>query len=216
MCMVEYFMMRSAGVTIALKIFIIFNPRKFLSGRSGRIDLYALWRSKMHSVGWCLEDLIDPKRCVQVGTCGKEIHFPNHLWFWDEHYKGSIPKSESLHVDTFCYCHIGKSMELIALELSCFVPQQIIHIYIDERHSFPLDIIFPTSRLQVFQGGHKGLGKQNNFASICLESLVYSHKVWLLQNLVSNIKVRCFKAETQNFFGPKCLPVGKLHKAQTE
>lgn len=47
MCMVEYSMMRSAGVTIA------FNPRKFLSGRSGRIDLYALWRSKMHP-GWVM------------------------------------------------------------------------------------------------------------------------------------------------------------------
>ena len=152
--MVEYSMIRSAGVTIAFKSSLIFNPRKFLSGRSGRIDLYALWRSKMHSVGWCLEDLIDPKRCVQDWYMCKGNSLSKSSLILDEHYNGSIPKSESLHVDTFCYCHIGKSMQLInrpRTELFWSTNNTFID---DERQSFPLDIIFPTSRLQVFQGGH--------------------------------------------------------------
>lgn len=114
----------------SIQIFILFNPRKFLSGRSGRIDLYALWRSKMHP-GWVMFGRADwpEKMCSSWYMC-KGNSLSKSSLVLDEHYNGSIPKAESLHVDTFCYCHIGKSMELIALELNCFVPQQIIHIYI--------------------------------------------------------------------------------------
>ena len=123
MCMVEYSMMRSAGVTIALKIFIIFNPRKVLC-QAGVVALTYMPFGGLRCTVWGDVWKIwltrkDVFKLVHWYMC-KGNSLSKSSLVLDEHYNGSIPKAESLHVDTFCYCHIGKSMELITLELNWF------------------------------------------------------------------------------------------------
>ena len=99
-CSIRYSMIGSADVTIYSNLHaqpMMFNPIKFLSGWSGGVDLYPLWRSKMHSVGdvWNIR--------LTRNSCSKSS------FFLDACYSVSFSerrKSESLHLNTCCYCHI--------------------------------------------------------------------------------------------------------------